>query len=1009
MLVGSRFVSTLLSSVRVCVWLFVYVLAVIVAAKMASAESDQAPVAFNANIRPILSHHCYQCHGPDENTREAGMRLDVPSDLEWDEVLDRITSDDPNWVMPPPSTNKPLSESEVVALQRWVRQGSAYESHWAFVPPARPSVPDAPESWPDHLKSDHPIDRFIDRRLRSLGMTRSKRADPATRVRRVYLDLIGLPPPIEVVDAFEEEPSQEAYEAIVDELLTSPRYGERWARRWLDLARYADTNGYEKDRDRPMWPYRDWVIRAINEDLPFDQFTVEQIAGDMLPDANTQQRIATGFHRNTMLNEEGGIDPLEFRFHAMTDRVATTGTTWLGLTTGCAQCHTHKYDPITHEDYYGIMAYLDNADEPKFYIPEPQSVARYKTAQAAADAILAELPRRTPMPKEGTAKNTADDSKQTTKVPDATTDSFQPEAEFAWQIRSWLNGQLDAVVPWSIWIPATASSNLPYLRIVDGQSNAATTELGVVFASGDSTKHDTFQLELPARSSVTNALRLEALPDDRLPARGPGMTDYEGPDGDFFLSEFVVRDESGATLEIESATETYAKNAFGKNPVSAALAVDGDLQTGWSANGRAGLASTAVFVLSNPIPAGTPVSIEMHFGRHFSSSLGKFRLSATAAESPGPATLLTMEQLSVSDPANDEKVRESFLLSHPRWTSVAAEYVGLRQTPPGQPTLVMRERGPENPRATYLRHRGEYTQPSELVEPRLPEALLGPEADVPKDRLAFARWLVSEENPLTARVVVNRHWAALFGNGLVRTLDDFGMQGEVPSHPDLLDYLAVSLRDNGWSIKWLHRMVVTSEAYQQQSDFEEQTSDAARFIARFPRQRLEAEVIRDAALFAAGILSDKMYGPPVRPPQPEAAQSANYKKSKWVASKGPDRFRRSVYTYVKRTAPFEMYLTFDGISGEACVARRDRSNTPLQALTLLNDPMFMEIAERFGERMQGLEGKPGERIATGFRWLLARHPTKSELAALEAFYQKHPQYTAVARVLLCLDEAITRN
>ncbi|MEM9366762.1 MAG: PSD1 and planctomycete cytochrome C domain-containing protein [Planctomycetota bacterium] len=993
------------------VWSSVSTVALLLAAMPALADFETPRLAFNADIRPILSHHCYRCHGPDENTREAGMRLDVPSDLNWEDVLDRITHDDPDLVMPPPSTNKPLNDGKVNALQHWIEQGSAYESHWAFVPPERATVPREPKDWPHRLQSRHPIDRFIDRRLQAAGMQRSDRAGAANRVRRVYLDLIGLPPPIEVVDAFEKEPSREAYETLVDDLLASPRYGERWARRWLDLARYADTNGYEKDRDRPMWPYRDWVIRAINGDLPFDEFTVQQIAGDMLPHATVDQRVATGFHRNTMLNEEGGIDPLEYRFHAMTDRVATTGTTWLGLTTGCAQCHTHKYDPITHEDYYGMMAYLDNADEPKFYIPDPAAMAKYHAAQDAADAILLELPRRTPKPANpATPRNENQEAAtRVPRVPDATIDSFLPAEEFDWQFRSWLNGQLETVVPWSVWVPQEASSNLPHLTILNDALGLEPSDRGVVFASGDSSKHDTFHLQLPARSEVTTAIRLEALPDDRLPARGPGMTDYEGPDGDFFLSELVLRNALGETMEIQSASETYAKNAYGKNPVSAALATDGDLQTGWSANGRAGFASTAVFVLRDPIPAGRSVSIEMHFGRHFSSSLGKFRLSGTSSPKPVVATSLVRKELLVPDPAKDLRLRESFLLDHPRWTALANEYVRLRQTPPGQPALVMRERGPENPRSTYLRHRGEYTQPSTLVKPRLPEALVGSGTDVPNDRLSFARWLVGQDNPLTSRVVVNRHWEAFFGNGLVRTVDDFGMQGEIPSHPDLLDYLAVSLRENGWSIKWLHRMIVTSETYQQESIHDPETGDTLRLLARFPRQRLEAEVIRDAALFAAGILSDKMFGPPVRPPQPEAAQSANYKKSKWVASQGSDRFRRSVYTYVKRTAPFEMYLTFDGISGEACVARRDRSNTPLQALTLLNDPMFMEIAERYGARMQSLVGSPRERIATGFRWLLARRPSDFELEELEAFYEKHSQYSAVARVLLCLDEAITRN
>ncbi|MGB7328747.1 MAG: DUF1549 and DUF1553 domain-containing protein, partial [Rubripirellula sp.] len=755
----------------------------------------------------------------------------------------------------------------------------------------------------------------------------------------------------------------------------------RWARRWLDLARYADTNGYEKDRDRSIWPYRDWVIRAINNDLPFDQFTVQQLAGDMLPDPTVDQLVATGFHRNTMLNEEGGIDPLEFRYHAMTDRVATTGTTWLGLTTGCAQCHTHKYDPVTHHDYFGMMAYLNNADEPDFFLPSETGDADRESKLEQADRLESELASHWP-------------------------ESKKPADDLETALASWIERQRSGLADWTTMVPTELSANIPYLTLEDD---------GAIIAGGDTSKHDIYTIEFAAAEFPIHTIRLEALADPRLPAGGPGSTYYEGVKGDFYLTEFELATANGEAVEIADAMESFAKNTFGKNPVSAKLATDGDIQTGWSVDAEGtGKSHVAIFRLNSPINAGTAFTLRMHFGRHYATSLGKFRISATDNASVESAVVQSPELAAAlvgDNAASDPIVRREFLMHAPELKEHADKIRRLREPDVGPLTLVLKERPSGHARKTYLHHRGEYTQPTEPVPARLPDALWDSDQPMPSDRLQFARWLVSRRNPLTARVVANRQWAAFFGTGIVATLDDFGMQGEMPSHPALLDHLAVELMESGWSIKALHRRIVTSATYQQSSAVSGRDSGGGfdRLLGRFPRNRLDAEIIRDASLAASGLLSDKMCGPPVRPPQPVSAVSANYSKSTWQASEGDDRYRRSVYTYQKRTAPFEMFTTFDAGSGEACVARRDVSNTPLQALTLMNDPMFVEIADAYGARMASFDGDMNAKIDEGFRWLMTRRPTENEREWIAAFQTKHGDWTATARVMLCIDEAITKN
>ncbi|MBM3871212.1 MAG: DUF1549 domain-containing protein, partial [Verrucomicrobia bacterium] len=730
---------------------------IILSAALVAATCAAAPAPdFQREVRPILSRQCFACHGPDEHSRKGGLRLDlrdaavapaksgkraiVPGKPDASELIRRITSTDHNKVMPPPEVKKQLTPAEVDLLRRWVAAGADYQPHWAFIKPKQASLPKVRQtSWPQNA-----IDHFVLARLEQQGLKPSPPADDYTLVRRLYLDLIGLPPTPEEADAFVKSAAgvnrKSAIATLVDQLLASSHYGERWARKWLDLARYADTNGYEKDRPRNIWPWRDWVIRALNEDLPFDQFTIQQIAGDLLPrDARRQTLdplIATGFHRNTMLNEEGGIDPLEFRFYAMVDRVATTGTTWLGLTVGCAQCHTHKFDPIPHTEFYSMMAFLNNADEPDQDLPDRALADQHRKNLEQAAKLIAELPSKFPA----------------SKTP-LLTGPEHLESRFA----AWLATERARVVKWSNLHPTEAKSNLPLLTVQPDDS---------IFVSGDISKMDTYQLTFRNVPAGVTALRLEALPDDRLPAHGPGMAYYEGRKGDFFLGEFLVF-STEAKVKLVRATESFSKNNFGNAPVTAALATDGNPETGWSTASREGERHEAVFNLAEPLRVAGDLRVKMLFGRHYAASLGRFRIAFTTDPRGATASTLPLEaqelllkpdaQLAATERA---KLREYFLLVAPELKEAREEIERLRKPPAHPTTLVLRERPSENPRTTHRHHRGEFLSPKETIAAAVPAVLNPLPAGAPANRLGFAQWLVSPDNPLTARVTVNRQWAA---------------------------------------------------------------------------------------------------------------------------------------------------------------------------------------------------------------------------------------------------------
>ena len=990
-----------------------------------AAEPGSVRPDFTRDVRPILSEHCFKCHGPDDAARQAKLRLDlrdaalsksesgsvpvVPGKPDASEVVRRILSHDPDEMMPPPAANKPLSEQKKKILRDWIAAGAPYKAHWAFVPPRQAPPPLVHDlAWPRNA-----IDRFVLARLEAAGLRPAPEADRYTLVRRVSLDLIGLPPTPEEADAFVQDTAPDAYERLVDRLLASPHYGERWGRRWLDLARYADTNGYEKDRARSIWPYRDWVIAAINADMPFDRFTVKQLAGDMLPGATVSDRIATGFHRNTMLNEEGGIDPLEFRFYAMVDRVSTTGVVWLGLTVGCAQCHTHKFDPIPQRDYYRLMGFLNNADETEVDVPDSHLLARRSQIERKIAAAEAALPDR--FPPGGPAGR----------------------ANFEKRREAWDRTETARAIRWTRLHPSSAKANLPHLSVLADDS---------VLVSGDESKSDRYEVVFDHLPSEITALRLEALPDASLPKHGPGRVFYEGPFGDFELSELNATAD-GVPIHFKAAAQSFASN-----PGGAAAAIDGSPLTSWTVNGGQGRAHAAVFVLDKPLRNVKRLSVGMLFEYYYAAGLGHFRISAATSPVAADRQVLPPEidDLLTVPPdrrsaAQRGELSRYFASIVPELKAAREKIHGLRESEPVLPTsLVLSERPPQNPRATFVHKRGDFLRPTERVEADLP-SMFGPfPKDRPHDRLGFARWLVSRQNPLIGRVTMNRQWQAIFGRGLVQTTEDFGYQGAPPTHPELLDWLAIEFINQNWSLKAMHRLIVTSATYRQSSQVTPQAlakDPENKLLSRAPRVRLEAELVRDSELKAAGLLTEKLGGPSVFPPQPASVTTeGTYGGLSWNVSTGPDRYRRGLYTFAKRTAPFAMLSTFDAPSGEACVARREITNTPLQALTLLNDALFVEIAQGLARDVVSRStGQPEEIARALFRRCLTRPPDHDELLTLVAFQRKarerfdrdpsaartiakadsrleHGQdqaalaaWTAVARGLLNLDETITKD
>ena len=960
-------------------------------------------LTYDRHIRPILAKHCFVCHGPDPDARQADLRLDQaesayedrggyaaikPGDPAASELIVRVTTGDDDLRMPPSDSHSPLSSNQIELLTAWIRGGAKYEAHWAFVPPKRPAIPEVDNAaW-----CRNPIDRFVLARMNSNGLSPSPQASRVELVRRLHLDLLGVTPTPGEVERFVNDDRPGAYERLVDDLLSSPDYAQRFARPWLDLARYSDTNGYEKDRPRTIWPYRDWVINALNADMPFDQFSIEQIAGDMLENASVDQRIATGFHRNTMINEEGGIDPQEYRFYSIVDRVATTGTIWMGLTTGCAQCHTHKYDPITHTDYYALFALLNHADEPDLVVPNDQIDQQRQELQQLIDRETAKIVR--------------EHLPEFSRIQSVANTDEQPLAKgFA----KWVSAQQEAARHWRPLRPSQMTTTMPKLTVLDDAS---------ILASGDVTKREVYQLtfhltqaDLPAKS-----LRIEVLPHPSLPAGGPGVAFYEGRRGDFFLSEVTAK-HAGQRLELQDPTHSYGKITIGSGGARAENVIDGEGSTGWSTSGHEGKRNQLVLNFDAVITTPGEFELELLFERHFAAALGHFRVSICSQEAVASklSDQLETQLLEPLTQASYQSLAVQYVLSSESFKSLRGSIDRWqRQMPAYVRTMALQQQSREDYRVTRRHHRGEYLQQKEVVQPGIPAVFGGLGESVTADRLSLAKWLVSRKNPLVARVVVNRAWREFFGTGIVRTAGDYGTQSEPPSHPRLIDWLAEEVRQGDWSMKRLHRQIVTSSTYRQSVGRVSDVDPDNRLLSSFPYRRCNAETIRDSFLTASGLMHRQIGGPSVYPPQPSSVSQLAYGNPKWNVSGGADRYRRSLYTFGKRTAPFAAYLTFDGPTGEQCLPRRQESTTPLQALTLLNDQMFMEIATGLAESVmrEVADDYAPEVLATRmFRRVLVRSPSKQELEDLLEFYrsnQSHPKVWALlARAILNTDEAIT--
>lgn len=1156
-------------------------------------------VDFNRDIRPILSNNCFQCHGPDAAARKAGLRFDLrddaitplesgavaiaPGDPANSELLRRVTTLDPLDRMPPPESDKTLTAEQIDTLRRWIESGAEYQRHWSFEPVARDAPPQVgDESW---CRDD--IDRFILARLESEGLDPSPAASREALLRRVTLDLTGLPPTLEEIDAFLTDWAPDAYERVVDRLLASERYGEHMARYWLDLARYGDTHGLHLDNAREMWPWRDWVIHAFNNNMPYDRFSIEQIAGDMLPEATRDQIIATGFNRNHVSTNEGGVIAQEFQVKNVADRAETTSTVWMGLTLNCAQCHDHKFDPVTQREYYELFAFFNNTTEnpldgnrrdwaPIMRAPSPEQSEHLDALVARIATVESELDAPNPA-------IDADEERWRTRLADAWSSGWTP---------------LDEV--------SARSESVTLRPLGDGS----------FLAEGTPADRDVYEFAGRIAAAGNRTIRLEALTHDDLPHRGPGLAE----NANFVLSEIEAE---AVSLADPSRTQTVTFVAAAADheqlngPYPVAAAIDGVVSdtNGWAVEGFNRRENrTAVFVAAEPFgfEGGSELRVRLRFQTHFPRhAIGRARLSVGGegglyeavaplgtgtwhAAGPFPAG---DRERAFAHPFGPENAPGTFDAAevfeeglawepHPEWTDGAphmltgemcATYLArtihaptARTTDlhlgtddavklwvngrlvhennvaralaadqdtvsvelhPGENTILMKvvnfsggygfafrigegdaggellriiplvtaqERSAEEAtrlrryfrrnhsermrelyddlaslraerdafeaalpftmvmeereerRPTHVLQRGEYDQPRDEVLPGVPAALppiTARDEGSPPDRLDLARWLFHPDHPLTARVTVNRFWQQLFGTGIVKTAEDFGSQGQWPSHPELLDHLAADFIESGWDVKRLLRRLVTSATYRQTSAVTEELlarDPDNRLLARGPRHRLDAEVIRDQALFAGALLVERIGGPGVKPYQPEGLwRAVAYPDSNtqmFTMDEGEALYRRSMYTYWKRTSHPPNLAAFDAPNRETCTVRRPRTNTPLQVLVLLNDPQFVEAARAIGARALREESETDARLATLFRLLTSRAPEAGELtvlrdlflaerdryagdpAAAEALLDagqsprdgsldpaEHAAMTNVATAILALDEAITKG
>ncbi|MBC8327038.1 MAG: PSD1 domain-containing protein [Verrucomicrobia subdivision 3 bacterium] len=988
------------------------------------ASSNAAPIDFAKEIQPIFAQHCTECHGPDK--QKAGLNLAdsagllaklksgehavVPGKPNQSALIYRLTTTNADEQMPPTEKGKPLPPTDIAKIRQWIIEGGRWSQHWAYRP-----LDSKPPAVNGKTPARNQIDWFIYAKLKAASVPRSPAADRPTLIKRLSYDLLGLPPTPKEVNAFVNDKSADAYSKLVDRLLASPHYGERWGRHWLDKARYADSDGFEKDRPRMnAWRYRDWVIDAINSDFPFDQFTIEQLAGDLLPNATDAQKLATAFNRQTLTNTEGGTDKEQWRVAAVMDRVETVGAVWLGLTATCARCHTHKYDQFTQKEYYQLFAYFNNGDETNTDVP--RSKREYESwlkSKAAHDQRIALLQN----------KIAARDATLKTQLP-----------KFEQQLRAKIDARVAEPIAFHPLKPITQKGPK------DVQFKSQTD--GSFLVTGANPPKANYTLEFSTDTRKITGLKIEALPDKSLNANGPGRTAH----GNFVLNNISVYATDGPTFDAKKhrVKLSGARAGFAQDKWPAGNAIDGKIGegnkgTGWAIGPQFGKPHHLILTTAKAIPFKGTTKIQVVLEQQYGSrhTLGRFRITARTGQSAGDGIPAAVVKTLNIEPGKRTPAQAVTLLDYFRDQDAEARKLQaeLKQPAPKSPLMSVRviSQRTNSPRATHVMHRGEFKQPRDKVSPDTLSTLPKSNNRADGDRLDLARWLVNGKNPLVPRVTANQIWANLFGEGIVRTLNDFGVRGDAPTHPELLDWLAAELVKRKWSRKAMIRLIVNSATYRQSSAHRPEMVErdpSNLLLHRQNRFRVEAEIIRDLNLAASGLFASKIGGPSVFPPLPSGVASLSYANNfKWATSKDDDRYRRGLYTFFKRTSPHPNLITFDCPDSNVTCVKRTRSNTPLAALATLNNAVFDEAAKALATRLLKEEPTDAGRISLGFKICVARDPTADEHAALtnllkqtRAYYATHlteakifngdaeaSAWAATTRVLLNLDEFITRE